>query len=167
MYTDLRTIKQISRPFDHVSNSVFAIYHAVKVSLHDISIEDNTTPSTILRIIGKNNNIELKGHILFRGNKNSRKIVFIEGIQHLKIFPHSKIEFCGNSGIRENLLEFYYDLSISTKKYDGNVYVGRDQLNANTSIIFQNNEVTGDGIVRGSIMVIDTGIPEALRFFCL
>ena len=142
-------------------SSAFVIRDAIRVSLNDISFENNTTPTTLLRLSGNMSKIELKGHILFRGNKNSFVIAYInKGIQHLKIFPHSKIEFYENSGIRISLLEFYYDQSLSSN--DGNIYV---EINANTSLSFKNNEVTGIGLSGGSIMVINTGILDSPRFF--
>ena len=137
-------IKQISRLVDHTLNSAFFIFRAVKVSLYDISIENNTTPAPLLRINGRND-IELKGHILFHDNKNNSKIVYIEGIQRLQIFPSSKIEFYGNSGIRENLLQFDY----------GNFAARVDIEHGN--FLFKNNEL----IDEGSIVVIDTGMNKA------
>ena len=48
-------------------HSTFSIYHTLKVSLEDISIEDNTTPLSMLEIF-QYYIVELKGHILFHGN---------------------------------------------------------------------------------------------------
>ena len=150
------TIKQISEPHHYQFSAAFTIYHAVKVSLGDISIEDNTTPSSLLEIMNIRKIIELKGHILFRGNKNSSSIVYIVIDQHLKIFPHSKIEFYGNSGIDNYLLHLYY----STTYDHTRVYIGGHQLNANTSLLFENNELIGN-----SMMIIDMGIPDSPTVF--
>ena len=152
---------RIRQILSNTYNPAFGIYNAVKVSLYDISIEDNTTPAPLLQIIGKNI-IELKGHILFQGNKNNSKVAYIDGIHHLKIFPHSKIEFYGNSGIHEHLLELRYkSIILSTENYDGKVYIGGRQVNTNTSLMFKNNEI----IHGGSMVVIDTGKPDSPRFF--
>ena len=154
------TIKRISTPFGEVYHA-FAIYDAIRVSLSDISIENNTTPASLLWLSGNSNIIQLKGHILFRGNKNTGKIAFIDGIYHLNILPHSKIEFYGNSGIRGNLLEFNYKYTLSNEKNEGYVDIGGYQLyNTNTNFLFINNE-----LVYGSVMVTETGIPDSPRFF--
>ena len=53
------------------------IYNAAKVSLKDIIIEDSTTPLASLLQISLCCMIEIKGHILFRSNKNSDCIVYL------------------------------------------------------------------------------------------
>ena len=150
IYIQQLTIKQINRPVDYDHHALY-IFVALKVSVSDFSIEDSTTPLSLIEF-AKCSVVELKGHILFQGNKNSIKIAYIDGIQHLKIFPHTKIEFYGNSGIRESLLELYHPANIaSAGKYHGKVYIGEHQY-TNTSLLFKNNEVT----YGGSIMVIKT-----------
>ena len=161
IYVQNVTIKQINTllNFNHDDTliSAFTIIDAVKVSLHDVTIEDNNTPLQLLNFMFIKKSVELKGHILFRRNKNSRKIAFIGGIRYMEIFPHTKIEFYDNSGIRGSLLELYTS---------ANVYIGGYQLKGgSTSLVFKNNELTC--IYGGSIMVIRSGKPDFPRFFVL
>ena len=140
-----------------INGNAFAIYRAANVSLRDITIEDSTTPLSLLKI-SLCCMIELKGHILFRNNKNSSYIADFSVIERsMKFFSPSKMEFYGNSGIYGSLLRIHtnYKPIASVNGIKCYIYIEGHQYNK-TSLQFKSNELLDDS----SLMFIETGMDD-------
>ena len=74
----------------------------------------------------------------------------------MKIFPHGKIEFYGNSGVNGSLLRIRTNYkSIASPNYRIKFYIEGEQYNK-TSLLFKNNELVDDS----SLIFIETGMDD-------